>query len=195
MPLARLHAPFDHPDWIFEPKLDGFRGLAYVTGGKARLVSRHGNVFKSFPELAAAIGTSVGGDAVLDGEVVHLGADGCPRFYDLMRRRTPQHFCAFDLLWLNGEDLRDAPLLERKKLLKRLVPKQPSPILYVEHMREGVALFEAVCAQDLEGIVAKLATGRYTPDETTWVKIKNPTYSQAEGRADFFDGRAFRARA
>jgi bifunctional non-homologous end joining protein LigD len=131
----------------------------------------------------------------LDGEVVHLGEDGCPQFYDLMRRRTPQHFYAFDLLWLNGEDLRDAPLLERKRLLRRLVPKQPSPVLYVEHMRKGVALFQAVCAQDLEGIVAKLATGRYTPDETTWVKIKNPTYSQAEGRADFFDGCAFRARA
>ena len=107
-----------------------------------------------------------------------------------MRRRSPQHFYAFDLLWLNGEDLRDAPLLERKRLLKRLVRNQPSPILYVEHMREGVALFEAVCAQDMEGVVAKMATGRYTPDETTWVKI----YSQAEGRADFFDGRTFHAR-
>jgi bifunctional non-homologous end joining protein LigD len=64
MPLARLNAPFDHPDWIFEPKLDGFRALAYVTGGTARLVSRNGNVFKSFPELSGAIGTSLRCEAV-----------------------------------------------------------------------------------------------------------------------------------
>ena len=67
-------------------------------------------------------------------------------------------------------------------------------MLYVEHVTaSGSDLFEVACANDLEGIVAKLASGGYTPDETTWVKIKNRAYSQAEGRADFFDGRAFRA--
>lgn len=60
-------------------------------------------------------------------------------------------------------------------------------------MERGVDLDEAACANDLEGIVAKFAHGLYTPEATTWVKIKNPAYSQAEGRADFFDGRAFRA--
>jgi ATP-dependent DNA ligase len=57
----------------------------------------------------------------------------------------------------------------------------------------GIDLFNAACAVDLEGIVAKLACGSYTPETTTWVKIKNATYSQAEGRAEFFDGRIFRA--
>ena len=93
MPLARLHAPFDHPDWIFEPKLDGFRALAYVENGAARLVSRKQNVYRSFPALTAAIGKSLPvRGAIVDGEIVHLGPDGAPLFYDLMRRRAPQHF-------------------------------------------------------------------------------------------------------
>jgi ATP-dependent DNA ligase len=194
MPLARLVAPFDHPDWIFEPKLDGFRALAYVENGAARLVSRKGNTFKSFPALTAAVAATLPGlDAVLDGEVVHLGPDGAPRFYDLMRRRSPQHFYVVDLLWLDGRDLRGLPLIERKAVLRALVPAQPSPVLYVDHVAgTGTALFQAVCDRDMEGIVAKLAYGTYTPDETTWVKIKNPNYSQAEGRAESFEGRTLR---
>jgi bifunctional non-homologous end joining protein LigD len=104
-----------------------------------------------------------------------------------MRRRSPQHFFAFDLLWLNGRDLRALPLLERKRLLRQVVPPQPCPVLYVDHVAgNAVELFDAVCARDLEGIVAKPADGRYTPEATTWAKIKNPAYSQAEGRAYFF---------
>jgi bifunctional non-homologous end joining protein LigD len=189
MPLARLHAPFDHPDWIFEPKLDGFRAHVYIERGNARLVSRNGNTFKSLPVLTAALGPALPvRDAILDGEIVHLGPDGAPLFYDLMRRRTPQHYYAFDLLWLDGRDLRGLPLIERKSMLRALVPPQPSPVLYVDHVAEsGTALFQAVCKRDVEGVVAKLAAGLYTPEETSWVKIKNPAYSQAEGRADFFD--------
>ena len=107
-----------------------------------------------------------------------------------MRRREPQHLYAFDLLWIDGRDLRALPLFERKRLLRRFIPPQPAPVLYVDHVAgRGVDLFRAVCEQDLEGIVAKLAAGRYEPEATTWVKVKNPAYSQAEGRADFFDAR------
>ena len=106
-----------------------------------------------------------------------------------MRRRTPQNFYAFDLLWLNGRDLRNRSLLERKCLLRELAPPQPAAVLYVDHVAgRGVDLFRAVCEQDLEGIVAKLAARLYTPEATSCVKIKNRAYSQAEGRADFFDG-------
>ena len=99
MPLAYLHAPFDHADWIFELKLDGFRSLAFIERGNTRLVSRRGNTFKSFPALTVDVGAALDvSDAILDGEIVHLDADGVPQFYDLMRRRTPQHFYAFDLL-------------------------------------------------------------------------------------------------
>jgi hypothetical protein len=109
---------------------------------------------------------------------------------------SPQHFCAFDLLWFDGRDLHGLPLIERKTMLRTLVPPQPSPLLYVGHVAgTGTALFQAVCERDMEGIVARLAGGAYTPDETTWVKIKNPAYSQAKGRAEFFRGPGASARA
>jgi ATP-dependent DNA ligase len=82
MPLARFDAPFEHPDWIFEPKLDGFRAVAYVEGGACRLVSRNRNAFKTFVELARAIGEELSGrSAILDGEIVRPGPDGRPIFY------------------------------------------------------------------------------------------------------------------
>jgi len=188
MPLARLAEPFDHQDWIFELKYDGFRALAAIENGRCRLISRNRNAFKSFPGLCAGIANAIRGEAILDGEIVYLGRDGVPRFYDLMRRRGPQCFYAFDLLWLDGEDLRGRPLVERKRLLRRIVKP---PVLFADHvLAEGTALFQAVRERDLEGIVAKLANGRYEPAATTWVKIKNPDYSQAVGRADFFDRKA-----
>jgi bifunctional non-homologous end joining protein LigD len=89
MPLARLQAPFDHPDWLFELKYDGFRALAYVDNGGVQLVSRKGNVYKPFANLCAALAQTLS-PAVLDGEIVHMGADGRPQFYDLLKRRSPQ---------------------------------------------------------------------------------------------------------
>jgi ATP-dependent DNA ligase len=86
--LASLHAPFDHPDWIFELRYDGFRALAYIDNGQCRLVSRRGTAYKSFSNLCSAIASAIP-QAVLDGEIVHLGSDGKPRLYDLMRRRLP----------------------------------------------------------------------------------------------------------
>lgn len=191
MPLARLAAPFDHRDWVFELKLDGFRALAYIEDGGARLVSRNGNAFKSFPELTAAIGPALGcRNAVLDGEIVYLGRDGKPQFYPLLHRRGPQHFFAFDLLWLDGRDLRGLPLLERKRVLRDIIPRAPGSVLYVDYVAErGVDLFRAVCEGDMEGIVAKRGDGLYTPDETSWVKIKNRDYSQNVGRREWFEER------
>src|SRR5215831_11403913 len=158
--------------------------------GNAGWVSRRGTAYKGFPQLSAAIGAAIPGQAVLDGEIVHLDAEGKPRFYNLMRRRTAQRYYAFDLVWLDGRDLRELPLIERKRRLKRLI--RP-PVFYAKHIeRRGVDLFGATCGRDLEGIVAKLATGRYDPGATTWAKIKNRAYRQAEGRADFFDARLVR---
>ena len=104
MPLARFDTPFEHPDWIFEPKLDGFRALAYVEDGACRLVSRNRHAFRTFEMLALAIGRQLAGhNAILDGEIVRPGPDGRPMFYELMRRRGPFCFYAFDLLWLRRE--------------------------------------------------------------------------------------------
>ena len=102
-----------------------------------------------------------------------------------MRREKAPAFCAFDLLWLNGRDLRGLPLLERKQMLQPLITP---PLLYVGHVeRRGVDFFKAACRLDLEGIVAKASKGLYQSDATTWIKIKNPSYSQAAGRREFFD--------
>lgn len=116
--MARFDAPFEHPDWVFEPKLDGFRAIAYIEGGTCRLVSRNRNAFKTFAPLAQAIGQELSDrSAILDGEIVRPGPDGRPMFWELMRRRGPFCFYAFDLVWLDASDLRDRPLLERKRLL------------------------------------------------------------------------------
>ena len=72
MPLASLHAPFDHHDWIFELKYDGLRALGYIDSGQCWLVSRRGTAYQSFPQLCAAIGAAIPGQAVLDSEIVHL---------------------------------------------------------------------------------------------------------------------------
>jgi hypothetical protein len=129
-------------------------------------------VYKSFPrlccEMAACLNVK---SAVIDGEVVYLDRDGKPQFYTLLRRRSPQQFVAFDLLSLNGKDLRNRPLMERKRMLRSVVPAG-SPVLYADFVdRHGTRLYEAVCDRDLEGIVAKRKDGLYTPHETTRVKI------------------------
>jgi bifunctional non-homologous end joining protein LigD len=86
---------------------------------------------------------------------------------------------------LNGVDLRSRPLLERKKRLHRLIPLNDSHLLYVEHLEgDGQRFFDLACEQDLEGIICKPKTSHYP---FTWIKVKNPNYSQAEGRREWFD--------
>src|SRR5262250_393078 len=105
MPLAQLPEAFNHDDWVFEIKYDGWRALAFVDDGNVRLVSRKNHMYKSFPDLCITMADCLKiKNAVLDGEIVFLGDDGRPQFYELMRRRKPQHYAAFDVLWLDGKD-------------------------------------------------------------------------------------------
>jgi bifunctional non-homologous end joining protein LigD len=193
MPLVRIPEAFDHPNWPFEIKHDGFRALAVIEGHTCRLVSRHGHVFAKFGLLAEEIAHSVTAmHAVLDGEIVCLGPDGRSRFYDLLFRREWPSFYAFDLLQLEDDDLRQQPLIARKRHLKRILPKSDSRLLYVDHVvGRGVDLFHEVCERDLEGIVGKWRKGGYETDgvSTSWVKIKNPDYSQMVGRREVFETR------
>jgi bifunctional non-homologous end joining protein LigD len=188
MPLAVMPTAFDHPDWLWEVKYDGFRSLAIVEAGACRLVSRKQHQYKSFQSLAAAIATTFDRPVVLDGEIVCLDNQGRPQFYDLLWHRSEPLFYAFDVLRLDGRDVRGETLIKRKKILRDLVvPKQPGPVLYADFLVEhGTRLFEAVVARDLEGVVAKHKDGLYTPEATTWVKVKNPRYSQGEGRRELF---------
>jgi ATP-dependent DNA ligase len=102
------------------------------------------------------------------------------------------HFIAFDVLSIDGKDLRDRPLVERKRRLRAIMPRIESRLVYMDHVvGRGSELFAAVCEQDLEGIVAKWKRGRYHSDgmTTSWLKIRNALYSQMEGRPELFGAR------
>ncbi|HVZ19085.1 MAG TPA: RNA ligase family protein [Terriglobales bacterium] len=191
MALFQRPDAFDHPDWIFEVKQDGFRGTAYIENEHVRLLSRRGNQYKSFGELSSWIGRHLNVEnAVIDGEICCLDTEGRSQFGDLIYRRGDPYFFAFDLLWLNGRDLRDLPLVERKEKLRTIIPTAPSRLLYSDHLDyRGKQLFDFACEHDLEGIVAKWKFGSYLPNSnaTTWIKIKNPNYTQAEGRGEQID--------
>jgi bifunctional non-homologous end joining protein LigD len=104
-----------------------------------------------------------------------------------MRGRGTLAYVAFDLLWLRGRDFRQQPLTRRKKRLERLIPVSVGALNRVPCFEnDGRELYEAACRLDLEGIVAKRKAHPYSPD-TPWYKIKNPTYTQAEGRRELFE--------
>ena len=159
-PLTALKEPIGHPNWIYELK-------------HAWLVSRKGKKFRQFDPLLKQVLRSLKGQrAILDGEIVVLDEKGRSNFYDLMARRGEPRYYAFDLVWLNGQDLRTKPLLEHKRRLRRLIPPNDSHLLYVDHLEgDGARFFELVCAEDLEGIICKPGTSRYP---FTWIKVKNP---------------------
>src|SRR4029077_18618273 len=144
-------------DWIFELKHDGFRSLAYFENGTCRLVSRRRNVYKSFDALRKSLGQLKVDNAILDGELVCLDSHGHSQFYELLYRRAQPVFYAFDLVWLNGKDLRQLPLIDRKKHLRELVRKSRRPdLIYAQYVEgSGTALYAEICERDLEGIVCK----------------------------------------
>ncbi len=188
-PLERRMSPFDDLDWLFEVKADGFRSLLYIVDGEGCLVSRSGREMKRFGTLATALAKKLKvDDAILDGEIVTKDATGRPIFLDLLRREGEASYIAFDVLWLDGRNLRALPLTERKRRLRRLMRTRSKLIkepLYVPG--RGRDLFNVVCQHDLEGIVAKRKGDAYVPS-SRWIKIKNPSYSQVEGRGELFNG-------
>jgi bifunctional non-homologous end joining protein LigD len=189
VPVARP-APFNDPDWLFEPKYDGWRGLVYLSGRKCTIYSKRGNTFSRFDELRRRLCAEFPKlDVILDGEIVAVDEDGRMDFWGLMRGRGHLIYAAFDILWLRGSDLRHLPLIQRKKRLERLLPEAVAPLNRVPFFEEsGRELFEAACRLDLEGIVAKRKADPYTP-HTQWCKIKNPFYTQAAGRRELFEQR------
>lgn len=182
--------PFDDPAWLFEPKYDGFRGLLYNAPAGCEIRSRRDFRFDRFGDLCDRIAGVLGSrEAIFDGEIVALNRQGKPVFRDLLRGAGYVAFAAFDLLWLDGSDLRIRPLAERKEALGELLPKDTGPLYKVLTLEEdGRALFSATRKMDLEGIVAKRKADPYAP-ATAWYKIKNPGYSQGEGRGDLFRSR------
>ena len=185
--VARRPQPFNHPDWLFELKHDGFRALAYVEHDRCRLVSRNGNEFKSFTSLNLAVADDLKSHSVvLDGEIVCLDKEGRSQFYELLFRRGEPRLCAFDLLWIDGENLRHASLMDRKRRLRSVIPSSDR-LFYCDHIEQhGESLFRMACERDLEGIVAKKKGNPYI-DTTRWLKIRNKDYSQWAGRHELFE--------
>lgn len=128
-------------------------------------------------------------EVVLDGEVACLDEHGRTQFDALIYRRADPCFVAFDVLWHAGTDLRALPLWKRKQVLRAIVPQRSSSVLYADSVaRRGTALFRLACDQDLEGMVAKWRHGTYSAEPpASWLKIKNPNYSQAVGRWERFE--------
>jgi bifunctional non-homologous end joining protein LigD len=164
-------------------------GFATSSRGRCRFISRNGNVFSRFEALGDQLPPMLAAnDATLDGEVIAADETGRPQFYDLLRRARPPAYVAFDILWLDGTDLRSLPLGERRKRLQAILPVK-SPIIAepLSVTGRGRELFELMCSNDLEGIVAKRLDDPYEP-RVRWLKIKNDDYSQKEGRGDLFNG-------
>ncbi len=179
---------FSRPGWIFELKMDGWRILAERRAGQVKLRSRNGNdLSESFPEIVRAIHALPFDNAVIDGEVVTLDDEGRPHFQRLQGRarlrrpldikraavNAPATFFAFDLPAIEGFDLRGLPLLERKEVLKRVVPPA-GPVHYLDHVEEhGAAFYAEVERMQLEGIVAKKGDSTYRGGRTpAWLKIR-----------------------
>ena len=201
-------APFNRADWMWEPKLDGYRVLAFIDEHGVKLRSRRGlELAASFPRLAAELGKQAAGRMILDGEIVAFDASGKPSFAALQDRaqlkaerdiaaadqNTPVVFYCFDLLHFAGIDLRKAPYRDRRRYLAQCL--LPSPLVKLVHAAEdGVALHAAALASGFEGVIGKRKESRYEAGRrsASWLKVK-PTRS-----ADFVDRRlhqAGRARA
>jgi bifunctional non-homologous end joining protein LigD len=176
--LATLtDAPFDDKDWIFEDKYDGFRVLATIEGGEVTLYSRNGKIIgHNFIQVAKAL-EGIKHDAVIDGELVAIGIDGLSHFQLLQNARRQQaklQYCAFDLMFQDGDDIRGLSLLERKKRLKAILPKHK--LIAFSHHRAtfGTKFFREAERSGLEGIIAKRADSQYLSGTRTdnWLKIK-----------------------
>jgi bifunctional non-homologous end joining protein LigD len=185
--LAKLGQPFDGEGWWFEPKWDGIRALAFVEGGRVRLMTRRRlDVVDRYPELAPLARLPAG--TVLDGEVVAF-VEGKPDFFTVLRRERPRGplrraapaavratYAAFDVLYEAGRSVMAEPLRARRERLERLLLERQDDTLALVHGVAGAgrALFAATSEQALEGVVGKRLDSAYEAGRRSgaWVKVK-----------------------
>ena len=161
--------------WLHELKFDGYRLVCRLDEGEVRLLTRRGNDWTaSFKDAALALAGLEARQAVLDGEIVALDEKGAPSFQALQNSKGPFYYYAFDLLWLDGRDLRGLPLRERKEALRKLLAGTSDPVRYSDHVEgEGEEFFAQACRMGLEGIVSKRADAPYHPGRgKSWLKVK-----------------------
>ena len=201
--------PFDDPEWLFEIKWDGYRAIAFIAGGKVRLVSRNQNdLTAQYPELQSVPSFIKAETAVLDGEIAALDEQGRASFSLMQQRagiraggrRTASRqdisvlYYVFDLLYLDGCDLRRVSLEKRKDLLAKITSLD-GPVRYSDHFPQGKALFDVAKQKGLEGILAKRRSSAYEERRTReWLKIKITQtvdcvvggYTDPEGSRSYF---------
>lgn len=196
MLLEKRDHPFDDEQYVFEPMIDGHRLILSMENGVVRLFTRHNNeVTSRYPELYN-VPIDDNSDVVLDGEVATINPETGTIDYELIKERflmrkpleireaavrQPVHFFVFDILRYKGKDCRGMTLIERKELLERVLTANHyiSPLMRVEG--DGVSLFEAIRAKNLEGIVAKRRDSRYVcRRDSNWLKIINYKYAHVE---------------
>jgi bifunctional non-homologous end joining protein LigD len=178
--------PFSDPNWLFEIKWDGVRALAWIENGALTLRARSGaDITGRYPELASLSAALSARQAIIDGEIAAIDANGRSDFGLLQERmhvrapaenlisRVPVVFFAFDLLYCDGYDLRRSPLLERKQLLQRLLHASERFRFSDHQLERGKEIFELAKDNGLEGIVAKRIDSPYVSERSTsWVKLK-----------------------
>ena len=194
MSASLADGPFQEPGWVFEPKMDGIRAVAFIRNGQVRLVSRNGlDLTRSYPTVVNEL-SAYNRDLVLDGEIVALDESGRPSFQLLQQRSglsratdvkvaeasNPAFFYVFDIVHLDNKNLDAVPLHQRKALLKQT-------LVAAEHIRaidgleiDGFTAFQACVASGMEGLVAKRVDSRYEPGRRSksWLKIKTTLTSE-----------------
>lgn len=168
---------FDHPDWIFEVKWDGYRAVAEIRDGDVSLYSRnHIPLNQKFSPITDSL-RKFRFEAVLDGEIVVVDDQGHPDFQMLQNRKSGKGhllYYVFDILHFQGHDLTNLPLLRRKELLKKILPFDPK-IKFSDHIgKDGISFFNAAKEKGLEGIIAKHSQSAYLMGRRSreWLKVK-----------------------
>jgi bifunctional non-homologous end joining protein LigD len=175
----RAKAP-EGSDWIHEIKFDGYRTQLHLRDGRARALTRRGYDWTTkFAPIVRAVEALGAESVIVDGEAIVAGPEGVPDFAalhaDLARGRTDRiKFYAFDLIYLDGRDLRKLPLIERKEKLRTLLEGAPALLQYSDHFEtNGADLFKSACAMGLEGVISKLRSAPYRSGQgESWIKTK-----------------------
>ena len=187
-----LASPADHPpegsNWVYEIKWDGVRAICYIEDGKIRLLSRNGNSFdRQYPELSVIPHHVAAENAILDVEIAVLDEQGRSRFGLIqprihqtnanevahLSRKIPVKMYAFDLLYVDGYDLRNTPLVDRKEALAAIVTPGDRIQVSEHFVVKGSEILEAARQMGLEGVIAKEANSRYESKRTRrWLKVK-----------------------
>ncbi len=182
-------APPSGPGWLHEIKHDGFRILARKDGAGVRLITRAGNDFSSrFPFIAMAVGKLPIRSCLIDGEAIVCDENGLATFELICRHGALASavLCAFDLLELDGKDLRREPIEKRKALLAQLLKGLHLSVVLNEPFEEdGASVYRAACQLGCEGIVSKRLGSSYRSGRSPhWLKVKNPKAPAVKREAD-----------